>query len=83
MISYSTTGRLLINGKTKFQRTYINFGDGFIVRPESKETFRATVKVSVSRTFYAWVFQFAGGIRIAGSESVREEYMEMLKNAMR
>ena len=60
-----------------------HFGDDFIVRAESKETFRATVKVSVSRTFYAWVFQFAGGIRIAGPESVREEYMEMLKNAMK
>ncbi|WP_442950784.1 hypothetical protein [Oribacterium sp. WCC10] len=46
-------------------------------------SFRATVKVSVSRTFYAWVFQFAGGIRIAGPEGVREEYMEMLKDAMK
>ncbi|SFG78344.1 helix-turn-helix transcriptional regulator [Oribacterium sp. WCC10] len=60
-----------------------HFGDDFTVRPESKETFRATVKVSVSRTFYAWVFQFAGGIRISGPENVREEYMEMLKNAMK
>ena len=58
------------------------FGEDFTTSIETEATFHATVKVSVSRTFYAWVFQFAGGINIAGPKSVREGYRKMLKKAM-
>ena len=43
--------------------------------------FRATVKVSVSQTFFAWVFQFAGGIRITSPASVKDQYRQMLEKA--
>ncbi|MGX8687136.1 MAG: hypothetical protein ACSW8K_04970, partial [bacterium] len=35
-----------------------------------------------SATFYAWVFQWAGRIRIAGPEKAREEYRQMALKAL-
>lgn len=43
--------------------------------------FRATVRVSVSQTFFAWVFQFAGGIKITSPSSVKDQYREMIEKA--
>lgn len=43
--------------------------------------FRATVRVSVSQTFFAWVFQFAGGIKITSPAPVKEQYRQMLEKA--
>ena len=39
--------------------------------------FRVTVEVSLSPTFYAWVFQFGGGIKILSPEKAVEEIKEM------
>ena len=41
-----------------------------------------TVPVSLSTTFYAWVFQFVGKMRILGPEYVREKYAGYLEQAM-
>ena len=43
--------------------------------------FTAEVTVGNSPTFYAWVFQFCGKIRIAGPEEAVESYSKMIKNA--
>lgn len=59
-----------------------HFGDKIETVNVTESTFDTTVPVSVSTTFYAWVFQYAGKIRIIGPEPVREGYQEMLKEAL-
>ena len=57
------------------------FGDDVRTETYDNEHFTATVEVSVSQTFFAWVFQFAGGIRIIGPVEVKEQYRQMLESA--
>ena len=57
------------------------FGDDVRTEITDEEHFNAEVDVSVSQTFFAWVFQFAGGIRITGPAAVKEQYCQMLKKA--
>jgi hypothetical protein len=48
----------------------------------NREFFVITVPVSLSTTFYAWVFQYVGKMRILGPEYVREKYAGYLQDAM-
>ena len=48
----------------------------------NNEHFEAVAEVSVSQTFFAWVFQFNGDIKIIEPEPVVVKYREMLKNAL-
>lgn len=57
------------------------FGSGFAISKASDDTFYATVRVSVSPTFFGWVFQYNGKIRIVGPDAVSGRYMEMLRRA--
>lgn len=57
------------------------FGDEAKTRIVDGQHFMAEVEISVSQTFFAWVFQFAGGIRITSPEPVVDRYREMLKKA--
>lgn len=50
------------------------FGDDVQTITATKTQFDAVVNISVSQTFYAWVFQFAGGMRIMSPKPVREQY---------
>ena len=53
------------------------------VRKDAKvPSFEITVPVSLSTTFYAWVFQFVGKMRIVGPEYVRTEYAGYLQEAI-
>lgn len=47
----------------------------------SEDKFLAKVPVDLSPTFYGWVFQFGGGIRIIGPEEAVEGYKEMVDKA--
>ena len=58
------------------------FGKQLEITGKTADTFDVTHEVYVSPTFYAWVFQYAGGIRILEPKWVREEYMRYLKQAM-
>ncbi len=58
------------------------FGENVQTERISDTQFKATVKVSASPTFYAWVFRFAGMMKIAGPKAVKDEYIEMAKKAM-
>ncbi len=58
------------------------FGMDIKVKKEDKEHFRTKVKVCTSPTFYSWVFQWGGKIRIAGPKAVREEYKAMARAAV-
>lgn len=44
--------------------------------------FKATVEISVSPTFYSWVFTFGGQIKILSPDKVKREYAELLKTAL-
>ena len=48
----------------------------------SEDKFLAKVPVDLSPTFYGWVFQFGGGIRIVGPEEAVDEYKEMVDKAI-
>lgn len=57
------------------------FGDDVYTTITDDRHFTATVDVSVSQTFFAWVFQFAGGIQIISPPEVKEQYFRMLEKA--
>ena len=57
------------------------FGDQVVIKPE-KKGFSVTVPVSLSTTFYAWVFQFVGQMSIVGPEHVRVAYAGYLEEAL-
>lgn len=58
------------------------FGEDIRVEIEDEGHFLAEVKVQASPTFYAWVFQFGGDIRIAGPADVRKEFLAMAQKAL-
>ena len=57
------------------------FGDGIDIRP-GKKHFTVTVPVSLSTTFYAWVFQYVGKMSIIAPEYVIEAYAGYLQEAL-
>lgn len=57
------------------------FGDGARTAIVDKEHFVAEVKISVSQTFFAWVFQFSGDVQIISPDKVIEQYKDMLRKA--
>lgn len=60
-----------------------HFGTDFEVITAEDGCFFAKVKVSVSRTFFSWLFQFGNAVRIVGPGQTREEYRRMLEEALR
>ena len=58
------------------------FGEDIETSLIDGEHFRATVTVCPSSTFFAWVFQFSGGIRIAGPENVKNKYRELITQVL-
>lgn len=58
------------------------FGDEVRIEPIDEGHFKATASVSVSQTFFAWVFQFAGHIRLVGPALVQEQFQKMLRDAL-
>ena len=57
------------------------FGDGIEIKA-GKKHFTVTVPVSLSTTFYAWVFQYVGKMSILSPEYVREAYAGYLEEAL-
>lgn len=53
------------------------FGTKLETTQVSDDRFKVSVEVSLSPTFYAWVFQFGGGIRILTPESAVNEIRRM------
>ena len=53
------------------------FGVGIKTERISETQFKVTVTVATSKTFYAWAFRFAGQMRIASPESIKQEYLKM------
>ena len=58
------------------------FGEDVDTKVSDDEHFLARVSVPASPTFFAWVFTFGGGIRIAAPDDVASAYLEMAKSAL-
>lgn len=58
------------------------FGENVQTRPFDCTHFIATVEVSVSPTFFAWIFTYTGEIQIISPETVKQEYADRLKKAL-
>ena len=56
------------------------FGTHLETRRASDDSFTVKVEVSLSSTFYAWVFQFGGDIRILSPKKAISEITRMSKN---
>ena len=59
-----------------------HFGTKIRVKTIDEEHFSFTAEVSVSPTFFAWIFEFGGKIKILGPQSVKDAYQELVKKAM-
>lgn len=53
------------------------FGEDVAVEPINNDRFKAMVRVHVSPTFYGWVFQFCGKVRITEPQYIANEYSRM------
>ena len=54
------------------------FGTKLETKQISDDRFSVEVEVSLSPTFYAWVFQFAGGMRILKPKKAVDEFLKMV-----
>ena len=61
---------------------YDKFGEKTVIKDCGNGRYSARVNVQISPTFWGWVFQFVGKMRIAAPEEVKEEYKNMLLYAM-
>ena len=67
--------------RSVIESIYDTFGLGTKIRPYG-EWFSANVDVQISPTFWGWVFQFAGKMRILEPTSVKEKYLERLQETI-
>ena len=56
-----------------------HFGDRAKTEPVDGHTFRLTAEVSLSPTFFAWVFQFGGSVKLLGPAEAVEKYQALLQ----
>ena len=57
------------------------FGTKVKTRPVDKDHFQFEAEVSVSPTFFSWIFEFGGMIRIAGPEHVKEAFRQQVRKS--
>jgi len=57
------------------------FGEDVRIRARDESHFAATVTVCPSPTFYGWIFQWGGQIKIEDPADVKEGYFEMARRA--
>ncbi len=75
---------VVLECKNEFMKYIIDrFGEDVDTDPVSRTTFEARVRVALSPTFYAWVFTFAGGIRIVSPDKAAEEIVKMEKKLVK
>lgn len=57
------------------------FGEDVDTSIATTKTFKVRTRVSISPTFYGWIFQFGGQIRIVSPLFVKERYQKMIRAA--
>ncbi|MFZ2539231.1 MAG: WYL domain-containing protein [Oscillospiraceae bacterium] len=55
------------------------FGESVETEIIDDEYFKATVDVTITPTFYAWIFKFAGNIKILSPFNIIDKYREMVE----
>lgn len=74
--------RVTLRCKNDMMKVIIDrFGENVESTPLDVAHFKAEAEVSVSQTFFAWVFQFCGDIEIIAPRQVLTQYQEMLEKA--
>lgn len=73
--------------KLQFDNTLINvmidrYGKDITIEKVDENSFSVRVKVAVSSTFLAWIFQFGNRVKILSPESVVKRYKENLQEIM-
>ena len=58
------------------------FGEDITVLAYDMDSFRLKIEVSLSPTFYGWIFGFGGKIQILGPQVAKDEYIKMLESAL-
>ena len=53
-----------------------HFGSKVKTTPVDKDHFQFDAEVSVSPTFFSWIFEFGGMIKIVGPEHVKEAFRQ-------
>ncbi|MBK0347255.1 WYL domain-containing protein [Aerococcaceae bacterium zg-ZJ1578] len=56
------------------------FGEDVTILAFDMESFRLKTTISVSDTFYGWVFGYAGKVQILGPENIKAGYRQMIMN---
>lgn len=59
------------------------FGEDITVYPLDASSFKTCVTVSVSPTFFSWVFQFGGKVKILLPKQIAAEYKSMLTDTLK
>ena len=60
-------------------KVFDRFGEGIPITPVDDSRFTVTQTVMTGTTFFSWVFNYAGKIRIVEPEAVRAEFGKMLE----
>ncbi len=58
------------------------FGSDFEAEPAGEDAFRATVHACVGPTFFGWLFQYAGEMKLIGPEAAVSQYREQISKAL-
>lgn len=83
MMYEGTPQTITLRCKNELMKTIIDkFGNDAITEILDDTCFQATVAVSVSPTFYSWIFTYGGKIEIVSPALVAEEYSKMLETAL-
>ena len=61
---------------------YEKFGMDTKIRPCEDDSFTANVEVQLSPTFWGWLFQFTGQMRITAPETAVQQYVGMIQKAL-
>lgn len=54
------------------------FGNDIVINPVSDDEFEITETVAVGSTFFSWLFNYAGKIKIVAPEEVKADFMELI-----
>lgn len=59
------------------------FGEEVKIEKAGCNSFIVKTEVSISPTFYSWIFTYGGRIKIFTPQNIADEYCELLKNSLR
>jgi hypothetical protein len=79
---YPDSKVILICDNQFMQNVVDRFGEEIETTVLDDSTFRASVTVRPSKTFFSWVVGFCGGIRIAEPADVKERFEETLRTVL-